>query len=153
MPLVGALGLRSVRRRWTIIASGSSGAEFTHTNAPAAFTEPVANRHRTYVDFTGITQLRVTWNVTVVGTAGCLFGLEYSLDDGGSWYKLDDGSASGSAIGSHKPQCSMASTGVFANAWFELTAAARTYVLLRLVEEGGNGVADPQLAHLALEGF
>lgn len=140
------------RRRWDILVSGSLASEFTNTNAPAAFAETVPLRHRRYIDFTGITQLRITWSCSVVGAAGCIFGLEYSLDDGVNWYHMDDGSAGG-AIGTHKPQASVASTGTFENAWFTLTPAARTNVLVRLVCEGGNGVADPQLPHLALEGI
>lgn len=141
------------RRRIDFINSGSGASEYTYSNAPHAFTEINPDRHRTYVDLTGVTQMRVTWGVTVVGTAGCILGFEYSLDDGGSWYKLDDGSVGGTAIGTHKPQCSLAATGTFVNPWFAVTAAARTSVLLRLVEEGGNGVYDPQISRLALEVF
>ena len=153
-----ALRYDSTSSRWRVLAQERASSLFliyaagtgTWTNQPAATTEifGVASR-RTSVSIGSADQARVHAEVSVAGAAGATLGVQYSTDAGVTWIFLD-GTADGD-LGAITPQVAIGTTGAKISAWMQLTGGARGDVLIRLVGDGGDGVADPGFFRLAVE--
>lgn len=140
--------------RPTAEASSRSDVIFSSTstpmlNQPAATTELYGSSRRRYVDWTGRQEVQLQATVTTAGFAGATLGLQYSIDDGTTWYFLD-GSADGD-LGSYSPQVPIGAAGQFKSSWTLIaTAARRAGVLIRAITDNGNGVADPAFNYVAI---
>lgn len=131
-----AMGLTTVLK--LMVPFYSAGA-VAWSNMPLARTELFGGTfERFVVDLTGFTQFMLQSNVAVVGTAGAVLMLEYSLNQGGAWSPMDD-----------TAQIGLASTGLRVSSWKTVPVAARTEVWLRIVGSGGDGAVDPQIVTLA----
>lgn len=120
-------------------------ADTTLTNQSASLAELIANPGtRTYLDFTYADQVRLAVTVRVTGAAGSYVAVQYSTDNGSSWYGFDG------VLDSTSPSVSLASGGIIRTAWTSLPAAAKADVLIRVVGGGGDGAADPRLTHIVL---
>lgn len=129
---------------------GRGTTNLTWTSMPAASTELVgATTSRVQHDMSGCQQMRLAANIITAGFAGSKLSVQYSLDDGATWFFMD-GTADGD-VGAETPQIVLTSTGYVKSAWMTIAAAARTDVLLRIVGDDGNGVASPAFARIRAE--
>lgn len=120
----------------------STGTAEVWTNQPAATTEfdSAANR-RLSVDLINASQARLSTNVVVSGTGGATLRVQYSTDGGTIWTNLDGGAGPTVAI----------TAGRQSTAFFNIDAAAKADVLLRVVGQNGNATADPSFMTIELE--
>lgn len=117
----------------------------TWTNMPAALTELFGNdRGRRSADLTGMTEFRVSAQVSVTGSAGALLRAEYSTNGGGAWANLETGGTGGDV------DISVA-VGLLVGQWSPMDPTAADDVQLRLVGVNGNATADPAFRYLGIE--
>ncbi len=114
----------------------------SQTNAPSAVTEFTGSRRRLFVDLTHATEFRSVISVTVAGAAGTVFRMQYSPNDGVDFFEF-------AALAS--VNIPIDSIGNKRTAWVALPDGAKTDVLVRMVTQGGDGAADPQLSVAAFQ--
>ncbi len=107
----------------------------TFTNQPAGITE-YPGVGRLFVDLTNASFVYLTGRVATVGAAGATLKAEYSVDGGTTWGDLSN-------------TVSIAALGNVVGSRFTVPTAAKTdHTYVRIVGQGGDGVADPQIAML-----
>lgn len=110
------------------------------TNLPAGDNEWNSDTSfRAESDLSAYSQFRLLVPVAVQGAAGTNVRVQYSTNGGSSFAGNLDGSAG--------PAVLIDSTGMKDSGWTNITAAARVdNVVLRLLSNGGDGVADPKIS-------
>jgi hypothetical protein len=127
--------------RLAIAVTAPGAAAQAITNMPAADQEFLlgSTNYRYPAELTGFTQARVVAQVTAASAANAKLRLQYSLDNGGSW--TDAG-----------PELALAgAAGWKRGAWTTLAVGARADVLLRLMQSGGDGSADPAVRAVTVD--
>lgn len=110
----------------------------TWSNQPGAQTELAgSSARRIRIDLTGATQVRLSVRTTRAGSPAAFLSVQYSLDEN-TWVGLGAGA----------PISGVSTT---ASAWQTVPAAARRDVTVRVVGQGGDGVADPIIGSVVLE--
>lgn len=111
------------------------------TNMPSALTEIFALTTRRYrVNLDGLTRFALSANQTVAGATGAVLGLQYSLDAGVTFKGMDNGTAGSNST----TTLAVTATGIKASADGTIATEARVdNVIVRVVGQTGNGVADP----------
>jgi len=117
-------------------------------NMPAALTEIFANEVlRETVDLTYVTQFRLIINVTTLGSVNAELGVQYSTDSGTNFNGLDNGTQDSNST----VTASLSATGHITTAWTDLASGARADILLRIMGENGDGVADPAVSTVEVQ--
>lgn len=111
-----------------------NAAGITMTNMAAAAAE-VSPSRRVWADLTGKTEVRTSAAVSTVGSAGSVVRVEYSTDNQATWLQFDPTGTTDNVP--------ISTVGADKTAWITMPAGSRADVVLRLVAEGGDGVADP----------
>jgi hypothetical protein len=115
---------------------GIGGTGIVWTNMPAATSTWLGTTltgDATYIsDLTEYTECRLFTSVQVAGNVGSALTVQYSTDNT-VWSTLVN-----RAIGT--------GTGVRDSGWVSIPGGARTFVYIRLVGSGGNGVIDPRFS-------
>lgn len=116
------------------------GGASVWTDMPAAKTELYANDlNRKRLDLTAMSQVRFATEVRVVGSAGANLDIQYATNIASpTWTDLN-------------LDISLASLGWATSVWTSLPVGAKDDVLLRVVGQGGNGAADPNLINIGAE--
>jgi len=116
------------------------------TNQPQIRTEFFgANTARLQADLSVATSYRLEAEVLTASTSPNTpkLCIQFSTDNGANWTYLD-GTADAAANTTASVSCvSIASTGMQKTSFLNLTAAAKSDVLLRIVGLGGDGAKDP----------
>jgi hypothetical protein len=99
---------------------------------------------RRSADLTGYAQFRLSVAQNLAGSGGAFFRAQFSTNGGGGWSDLETG-----GTGADLPVG--AGTGLKIGAWGAINPAALGEVQLRLVGQGGDGVADPRFRAIAIE--
>jgi|GEM_PF-4383318 hypothetical protein len=116
----------------------------TWSNMPAAETEFDKNIYtEKYANLTNYTQFRLVATQVIVGFADAYLRVQYSTDDGSTWYNLEDASTGG--------DLDVTDIGAKSGAWATIDSSAKTEVLLRIMGYGGNGVSDPSWRQLSIQ--
>lgn len=125
-----------------VVTMQAQGSALAWTNQPAALTEFLGvTRHRTKVDLTNMTQVRLTVAVMTAGTAASVLRAQYSTD-GTNWSYLDGGTG---------PEIAENPTGLKVSSFVNLTVGAKADVFLRIVGLSGDGVVDPAFGLITLQ--
>ena len=103
---------------------------------------------RTMRDLTDMTEWRyISVSANSLGTATCETGAQFSIDGGNNWLGLDNGIAD--SISTATNPCDI--SGFYVTAWTDLNSTAQTDVWLRVVGQGGNGIADPDFGTVEIQ--
>jgi hypothetical protein len=106
------------------------------TNMPLALTELFGLNHRRIkVDLSDVDKIRLSVRVSTVGSTNAVLFLQYSTDES-AW----------STLTSNLTLNGVASTRV--SPWESIPAGAKGDVFIRVVGQGGDGVADPVLGNI-----
>lgn len=136
-----------MKMRSTVVAVHSDGsANITMTNQPNS--EQFlgnSNRNITKIDLTHYTQVRLITRV-VTNSASANTPRVYAE------YHTSFTTTVGtfSDIGSSAVNCSLASTGVIDSGWIDLVAGAKADVFVTVLQNGGDGAADPAVGGVYL---
>lgn len=119
----------------------SDEGQIDWTNMPLALTEFDSDPDwRTMLDLTDMSQWRfISRSANAAGTTDCVLGVQYSTDDGTTWFGLDNGIINSMSMA--RNSCDVA--GYFVTAWSPLNVTAQADVWIRVVGQGGDGAADP----------
>jgi hypothetical protein len=114
------------------------------TNMPAALTEFRGNAaFRAGCSMRKVEQVRLVVNVLTVGVAGAILAAQWST---GAAFAFFDTVVSG-------PQVAINTLGFKVSAWTNVPSGARADgVAIRIIGQGGNGVADPEFGQVLVEG-
>lgn len=110
----------------------------TQTNAPSAVSEFQPGTRRLYLDLTQATEFRTIAAVNNPGSAGTVFRFQYATPTVGGFVEF--------VTDLTLVNIPIDSTGTKRTGWVLLPDTAKDDVLLRMVTQGGDGVADPQFA-------
>jgi hypothetical protein len=131
---------------YPVVLTIADRAASTWSNMPSALTEyKGVTRHRTVVDFTHATAVRMVTRVNVAGASGANLYCQYSIDSGTTWLYMD---------GTATPTggCLLTSAATVAGSWINLPSGAKTDpVWLRIVGLAGDGAADPQFGTIQVQ--
>lgn len=101
-----------------------------------------ATYHRTKYIMDGTTELRLIANVSTPGASGSYITAQWSSNLV-SWNFFTTGS---------DPRCPIDVTGFQESPWSVITTGSVGDLYIRIVGSGGNGIADPSIALVALHG-
>ncbi len=119
-----------------------AGYNIQWRNMPADLTELFnATQHRTMVDLTNATQVRLTVAVGTAGSDSAELRGQYSTDES-NWYYLDGASGPGVPINA---------VGLQVSSWVNLVADAKTDVYIRIIGINGDGRTDPKFGLITLQ--
>lgn len=146
---VGADKIDGAARIKVVPWHATSTNDFLLTNSPIAarIVGGLRYRHVRNFDLTGYTQVRMLATVSVASNSLNTPKLALHFKTGANSALAVDYAAAGTSAVS----ISLAAVGHVSSGWVNLDDAAKTDVLLTLIESGGNGSADPVLGWLHLE--
>lgn len=120
----------------------AQGAALAWANQPVALTEFLgATRHRTKVDLSAATQVRMVAQQTVAGAAAAKLAAQYSTDQV-TWIYF---------AATNSPIMDITNIALKVTGWSNMVAGARTDVFIRLIGYGGNATADPAFGLVTLQ--
>jgi len=119
----------------------------TLTNQPSTLQFLAAtDRHITRADLAGYTEVRLVARVTTgsasQNTPRLILRYRTAFSTNAADYL---------AVGNTEVTCSLASTGLITSAWQTLVSGAKADVFLAVLQEGGDGTADPALGSISVQ--
>ena len=128
-----------------ILPGSTLSNAFVWTNMPSAETILFnVNVNRFGLDLTPFTQMRWSFWLNVMGSAGAKLFVQWAATETGTYAAIDGAAGTELAIDS-------GGTARKRSGWVNLAAGARADVFVRIAGSGGDGVADPGFGSMYLE--
>ena len=118
---------------------------------PAALTEIFGTAaRRVKMDLRPWQRFRIVVGMGTIGFAGSVIGFQFSIDNGVTWYGLDNG-----ILSSNSTMTAIITNGtntMFWSDWADLSVEAKIDdCLLRVVGVGGDAIVDPSFVIIGIE--